>query len=589
MSIISKYYNLLFYVLLFKIILSQQDIYSNITNIISLINDKIIEIFDNGSNELSYSYHLNISDDIKNNIKEIVNYNYNRRCIYNKNIIRINETHFIFFELNEYNEFCYGIYELLKENNDNIITKECFNNPDNLNLTDIEYLEGNFLSKEKLFLSAIINNTFVIIMLDLNNDELKINMLPENIINMVEMNSYKKNKIQCDSYDGINYFCILSFKGENDWKLFYIQFELNNLLNTEIEIICDDNCFSGNIIKINDLNSQYLVCYKKYKEGFLYIICKNYSIINNNIIINKSSEVFKTKCDPFIDKQLLLYIYKYSIFIQFDIKSNNSFKSILIICSLDLKINIKSIIADGNSTSIINMFNDDNNLYFFYEEQDFIEEQINIKIKNQKIMNCLNIDSISLSMYEKKEVDFINKHINDSILFSLDENIKLYKEDEIINLNENNYIYLENGIKLQFEKVKNSGVFKNYYSYTDSEKEFHNNFSLICPLNITICYSTCQACLPNKNSSPEEHFCTSCIIYYHSINNEANNEEGYNCYLNHKNNYNCHFSCKYCVNNFSCEACKDGYSFKSDIYNNIVTNDICYISTLPNYYLDYSV
>ena len=50
-------------------------------------------------------------------------------------------------------------------------------------------------------------------------------------------------------------------------------------------------------------------------------------------------------------------------------------------------------------------------------------------------MNCLNIDSISLSMYEKKEVDFINKHINDSILFSLDENIKLYKEDEIINLN----------------------------------------------------------------------------------------------------------------------------------------------------------
>ena len=92
MSIISKYYNLLFYVLLFKIILSQQDIYSNITNIILLINDKIIEIFDNESNELSYSYHLNISDDIK----EIGNFNYNRRCIYNKNIIRINETHFIF-------------------------------------------------------------------------------------------------------------------------------------------------------------------------------------------------------------------------------------------------------------------------------------------------------------------------------------------------------------------------------------------------------------------------------------------------------------------------------------------------------------
>ena len=524
---------IIFFVILFPIILTEEDLNPNINNILSFINDEIIQNI--RTKPFDFVNNIIIPDEIKE-----ITVKYNQTItLKNKNVVKINETHFQFFELNGFNNFCYNKFQIINNNDMSLINEHCLNNVDDINLyfnlTDIEYLEGKYISEKKLLLTGIIKNNFEIIIIDLDNEEIRINIVPQdsNIIE-IENNLYEKTKIQCESFDGINFLCILSFLKEDNLKLLYNVYNLNiidnYLINKGSGIICDNNCFLGNIIRANNIIGKYLICYQKYSEGFLYIICQYYSFSDNNIIIDISYEVGKISGEPIINKSLILLLYKDSIFIQFDSKSNNLIESILIICSLDLKINIKSILVEGNSVSTINIINDDYNLYIFYKEE--IGEE-SLKIKNKKFKECLNSDYISLSN-EKKEMNFIDGHINDFIFFSLNENVKLYKDEEIINnLNENNYMYLESDTKLEFEKLGISGVFQSFYSYASSEKDgFYNNFSLICPITITNCYSTCKTCISNKISSSDEHFCTSCINNYNPLINEKDKKDGYNCYFN---------------------------------------------------------
>ena len=147
-----------------------------------------------------------------------------------------------------------------------------------------------------------------------------------------------------------------------------------------------------------------------------------------------------------------------------------------------------------------------------------------------------------------------------------------------------NYIYLESDTKIKFaknENNENNGVFLYYYLYANSENnDFFDNFSFVCPFSITICYFSCKTCIPNKIPSLEKHFCTSCINGYYS--KDIHTPEGFNCII-------CHKSCKSCINEYSCNSCKEDYYFKSDINNNIINNGICYNSELEHYYLDNNV
>ena len=72
-----------------------------------------------------------------------------------------------------------------------------------------------------------------------------------------------KINIKCDSYNEISFFCIFSNQNTNYWKLFYLRGEFDNNIEN-YRSICDNYCLLGNIIKINNLNNKYLVCYNKY-------------------------------------------------------------------------------------------------------------------------------------------------------------------------------------------------------------------------------------------------------------------------------------------------------------------------------------
>ena len=92
-----------------------------------------------------------------------------------------------------------------------------------------------------------------------------------------------------------------------------------------------------------------------------------------------------------------------------------------------------------------------------------------------------------------------------SIFFFLDTNILLYKDNQIISSNDNALISLKENSKFILKQNKKPGVFENFYYYKNTSS------SLICPLNITICYSSCNTCISSNNVSLTEHFCTSCI------------------------------------------------------------------------------
>jgi hypothetical protein len=112
----------------------------------------------------------------------------------------------------------------------------------------------------------------------------------------------------------------------------------------------------------------------------------------------------------------------------------------------------------------VNLFNNDINYILIYEE--FVDRKKITKIKIMQFQNCLNIEPIILSNETKKEISF-NKS-DYYIIFSLDENIKLYKNSEIISPNRNNEIFLDyKDIKFYFTKSENekSGIFINYYCF----------------------------------------------------------------------------------------------------------------------------
>ena len=595
MFFFSKFYIqniIIFLFILINFTLSEKDLIENIYDTFFFINDEVIEIIKRYSN--NYVYNFNIDDDVKDILLK-----YNQTVILPyKNLISVSEDSFLYLKLNEYNIICMQTYKFSEDGPsiDSLDIEFVYK------LDGIKYLEGKLISEKKILLSCVVRNNFEIVIIDLNNNELKINIIPEIVtIETKEIESYKKNTIQCESVDGNNFFCILNFLNNNDCNLFFIELNLENMEKINSKIICDDNCVSANIIRGNNIDNKYLICYQKIEGEYLYTICQYYTLINDDIVVGDSHVISKIY-EKRIKSILNLSLYKNTVFIQFDTESNigsNSYiSSNLIVSSLDFKISFNSILMKSLEFSSIFLINNDNYICYFYEKLEKLNEYsggkneggfhtLSFQVKYvyrvkrviKQLKKCLNVDSLIISN-EKKEVDFTTNHINDKIFFFFDNNIQLYKDKEIINLELNNDIKIEINTYFQLGKLERSGVFQNFYYYVSGE--FNELFSLICPITITICYFSCQTCVANKIPSINEHYCTSCIDNHSPMGENLNITNGYNCYLN------CHYSCTKCVNNFSCESCKEGYYFKSDTNNNII-EDICYNSTLENYYLDNSV
>ena len=578
-----------------------QEFDSNKNCKVIIINKRIIYIIDKETNTNIYYY------DLPNINNKITSSDYGEYIKTKKNILKIDQQDFIIFGLNGENKFCFIIYQF----DINRKRNGCLNLV--LDSGNLEQLDGKYISESKIILSTNIGNQFRVYMFDYNDDNYsnyKTYPIQENTLNM-NVQGFSKMNIQCDSADGNNFFCILSYSRLTNWKLFYLRGEFERNGNENVGNICDNECFLGNIIKINNSNNKFLFCYQKETGSVLKqltIVCQYFSY-EDNILIYESKDIASSVVES-LYKPLILYIYDDSILIQVDTRiSESNLNSMLILSSLDLKINIQSNIMSGQGSlnfNTISLINTNKNIYIIYEEGS------STKITGQEIKNCINDNYIisnnnviTLNYIEKREVDFGNGHLEDIINFSLDPNINLYREEDGRQsaISSNSFISLENeNQKFSFFGKKDiSGVFQNYYCYLSNKAGgFYQYFSLICPITLTICYSSCQSCISNKIPTNHNHFCRECSSGFHSIIGTINPSEGFNCYKNSDERlsnyylnpidgyyYQCNDVCKTCENEESCNSCKDGYYFiSSDSIN--IDYGLCYSGITNNYYLDFN-
>ena len=603
------YFNLFFFEILFILLnliymqptLPSQEFDTDINCKVIIIEQKIIYIINKENDNSIYYYDL---PNINSRNIFLSNYNSQDSIIKKvKNIIKIEDTGFMIFGLNEGNEFCYKTYNLKSTTKKK---DKCFN----LNFNANSYLDGKYIKDSKVILSTIIGYDFKVFLIDYEYGEPIPFLIPEDKLN-INAPSFAKMNIQCDSNDGISFFCIFTYNSGDIYKLFYLMGEFGRSGNEIIGAICDKGCFSGNIIKINN---KFLVCYQK-KTSLLTIACTYLSYENNNILIDNNKDIARVAADS-NNKTTPLILYKYgdnSILIQVDTKSNSNINSMLVLSSLDLNINIQSNILSGLTSFLfktISLINTDSYIYAIYEEEG------STKIKGQKIKNCINDNSITPNNYinssTKKtlKADFKNGHENEEIAFSLSSDIILYQANDENDISEkdfslvtsSSFISLENEIKRYFffGKKENSGVVENFYCYASNrDDDYFQYFSLICTITITICHYSCETCIINKNSSNQNHLCKSCASNYNTKKSESGND-GYNCYdksyesisnyyLNQIDGfyYLCHKSCKTCDSSDSCLTCADGYYFISSNGKDI-DYGLCQTSITKDYYLDYN-
>ena len=446
-------------------------------------------------------------------------------------------------------------------------------------------------------LSIISNNIFKIFYIDLtdenNNNEISIPT------SFTSQSGTKKN-IQCDfSIDGDSIMCIFGWQiGDNYDNKYWIR-KLSSDTGSDEGNICTGNCFLGNIAKVSDADNSYLVCYEKttYKDTdskTLSIICQYYTLKSNGVIIDDKYDIGQITINYIYEKPLNLIVYENTIFVQFNFGYMISYAGALIISSLDFKINVKSLI--NNNAPIGNFLNDETNYISFYED----EANSKTKIKKGDFVKCID-DKFKMLSLEYVSVKFEENHIGQNIGFSLNKSTKLFKGDEIVSMTGNNFIEITNSnMNFNFRKIEENGKFSNYYFYAgDFSSGIYQSFSLICQIDIIICFQSCKSCNHEKSISSKEQYCKECNSGYYPIDTEINAVEGNNCYTkddSEVSNYYldttvnafkiCDTTCKTCSDANSCDSCKKDYYFKANRNDEILYNEKCF-NSLPDSHFFY--
>ena len=233
-------------------------------------------------------------------------------------------------------------------------------------------------------------------------------------------------------------------------------------------------------------------------SDLMSIYCRYYSYISGKIILlseNKvSSSLYKYKLNP-----LIIYKFEYSIIIEVDSETDGFDNSFIIISTLNfglqLEFFIEQIVDNNNQNNellTINFYNDKNYIYHIYKLQVKNSFTPNTYIKKIPIIPCLKEENITLSDNTTQLVNFTFENDKFDINFLINNNI-------LLDPSRNYYSYSDSNKKFEFKKGSVSGVFDNYYIYSNSS----NAFSLICQINITSCFSLCQTCTPGKEGTPQ--------------------------------------------------------------------------------------
>ena len=524
---------------------------------------------------------------------------YQNYILNNKQIVKVDDSMiFVIFGINNNKEI---IYEAFSYANNNIystyngVTREIANN-----VEDSAWYNVTCHSKDSsgfCILSFISGNAFKIFYIDLtnasNNKEIQI---PSSFTSK----SGTKKNIQCDfSKDGDSIMCIFGWQvSENNYenKYWIRKLSSNDGVSDEGNI-CLGDCFLGNIAKVSDADNSYLICYEKkaYKDSesqTLSIICQYYTLKSNGVIIDDKYEIGQITISDIYQKPLKIIVYENTIMVQFNFRYFLNYAGGLIISSLDFKINVKSLI--NNNAPVENFLNDETSYLSFYEDTDIT------KIKKESFVNCID-DKFKMLSQDSVSVKFEENHIGKNIGFSLNKSTKLFKGEEIVSMTGNNFIEIINSnMNFNFRKIDENGKFSNYYFYVgDYSSGYYQQFSLICQIDIIICFQSCKSCNNEKSISSKEQYCLECNSGYYPIDTEINTVEGNNCYTKEDSevsNYYldtsaqafkiCDTTCKTCSDANSCDSCKEDYYFKANRNDVIQHNEKCF-NSLPDSHFFY--
>ena len=550
-----------------------------------LIEGKIIFISKNNNNQT-----INYYDPERNEFRRLGNYQTNSINKY-KNILKINDQNeFVIYGLSSENIFYYDIYSINKDFN---VSPETNGERRSFQPTVVSQFDAKIIyNTYQLIIFGDMDGKFVTYLVNLNmknDDNISPYKISMDLIPSITEESYERQNIQCNSLNGQHFFCVFYYKiksGTENYPMYYINdyyTNHNNINPNNIINICDSQCLNGNIETIN--NNKYFLCYQEKSGGYFNIICK-YFEYNEKVFEEKNDEFTYDihSYDKFVQNPLILYHYENSIFIIFNYNTPKNVYSYMLILSLNLKINLDlPLMTETSDFSTINFFNDDFYIYHIFTTSS--GNMKDTKIIRTELIQCKQSENIILSKEKETHLfDFTEGHKSLNIKFSINENIRL--NPARIEYNPSS----SPNPDFKFIKGETSGVFDNYYLYYNS-----NLFSLICQINITVCYELCSDCIPNEIGTDSEHLCRDCLRGYVPKEDKASSTNGFNCYENislisdyyfeekEKKFKKCNETCKYCKDSSSCKACKDGYYFKFE--KSIQNNTICSTGELTGYYI----
>ena len=552
------------------------------------INDKIIYVLDIQNNF-----------QIKSINTEINPASHNEEIKRNKNILKKDETHFIIIGLNERNKLCIEIFEFLNNNISVIRELERYNN---IPFNTPSFMEARYIEKDKLIIYTVESQKFMLYFINFNQNEPSSKGIEiTSFQDVSNLNTNPSPYIKCDSFDGLSFFCIYYYKTRTSW-IFNYKYQ-NIDINSESELsgnICNDICSFGNIIKVDDVIQKYLICYMRlhFSSNRIYnIICQYFYFENGKINTNHYSDLCKDSGRELVPRPLILYSYKNSMIIEFDYYPGEGETSRIILFSPDFKFIIHSYIYTylNSDYESVNLLNNDNYMYLIIEREgsSFIVEKNLIESGEDENITLSNENSYQSNL---------NINNKEFVAFSLDENIILSRNNEIIEANSILDLSQLSSSQITYSierKNKGVGVFNNYICFMANRAESNYvSFSLIKKITITSCYDSCQTCIEGQIGSFEENLCLNCTLGFYQNNSEFSTTFGFNCfnkndsrvinyYVDSDNKLSlCNETCKTCNDSGHCVSCNENYYFKAS--KNDILEGLCFPEIKNNFYFDFN-
>ena len=523
----------------------------------------------------------------------------------NKDIIKIDEDYFSIVGFDDENYFSYVTYKLsaegtlgLPEYNDAKINR-------NIKYSKIIHYNFRCTSNILCILSLIegtdSNSKFHIFLINLNSESSEEKNIPS--LNF-ENEYYNKNNIQCEFFhDGNNFLCIAyGSKYQNiNWINYYLLGKKDSASVEAKQICVGGNCLLGNIIKVDNSSNKLLFCYETINNQII-IMCQYYKFEKNQLSFDNSVEVTKLRAgkDPNYERPLILQIYKHSLFIEGDSLSDSN-QGFLIMSSLDFKISVKSNENINNEIKTSCFFNNDNYYYILHIKSEGLSHYSILQKKNFiSASNEQYNEYTMMSNNQEKEINELFGSLKNYVVgFSLDDSNSIYKDDQILNFDNNQFYDIDNSKYKLVKKIDNGILYNYYYFGIILTNDIFSSFSLINQMKVIICYKTCSKCNSEISSTSNNHSCSECEKDYHPINEEKNkNPNSFNCYSSTdkevskyylKNNVylSCDYSCATCKDDKSCNSCIEGYYFKLDKNGEILYNEKCLDTAPQSYFFDY--